>query len=487
MTIFGKITAMFPFKTSLIVSVFLGGLFGFTAVAQAWQSETQASKKVSSRRAIPDNHLKLSDSTQELSAAASDNQLQLSNTTQRTMSDNRRKLSDPIPNSAAAQRKLSDSNRKLSDSPTQPMEYSSVGSEASELRTTSSRRVLSDSEISNIQISLTDQATQPDSESMQASISIERSPSEANGTKLIDSVDQFKEENAIATISAGVPQTPTATRQTAYLNSQEIDLNTRPAGSSSLSKSSRRNFQGVSDTATVEATPKPMFVNPESFRVPSGGTKEITGCPASDNVQYSIPNAGSAEIPDGPTFYNASAPRTPNWKRWNQDEVEVDLQPQEITPLEYDSNSKITNFSDSDYDDEDAATALPPVGNISQSLGYDPLRSAFGSHTIGDPYIASRSFAPEFRADATSKIKTWRSPNLKHRPLYFEDAALERHGQSLPKLQPAVSGARFFSSVVLLPQKILATRPTECVHPVGYGRPGDCTENVRETLPRRGE
>lgn len=118
-------------------------------------------------------------------------------------------------------------------------------------------------------------------------------------------------------------------------------------------------------------------------------------------------------------------------------------------------------------------------------VGGGPLERAFGASEIGDPYGANRVHSPGIGSNAVYQTKTWRTPDMRYRPLYFEDAPLERHGQGLSKLQPALSGVRFLGSVLLLPQKMLATSPKSYVHPVGYGRPGDYQPIVRETLPRR--
>ena len=122
--------------------------------------------------------------------------------------------------------------------------------------------------------------------------------------------------------------------------------------------------------------------------------------------------------------------------------------------------------------------------NLRSGITPSPMASAFIPHVPGDIYLASRSYAPDYRAGAYAKTKTWRSPNLRHLPLYFEDASLERHGLGAERLQPFISGARFFSSLALLPQQVLVTPPKSCVYPVGHGRPGNCVPAVRETLPR---
>jgi hypothetical protein len=67
---------------------------------------------------------------------------------------------------------------------------------------------------------------------------------------------------------------------------------------------------------------------------------------------------------------------------------------------------------------------------------------------------------------------TWESPALFHRPIYFEDPALERHGRSrFTPLQPALSAARAAGQFVILPAQMVVHRPLDCVYTYGYGDP----------------
>ena len=61
-----------------------------------------------------------------------------------------------------------------------------------------------------------------------------------------------------------------------------------------------------------------------------------------------------------------------------------------------------------------------------------------------------------------------------YRPLYFEEVALERYGASHGILQPAISGAHFFGSVVALPYKMTVRPPRSCECSNGFSRPGTC-------------
>lgn len=69
----------------------------------------------------------------------------------------------------------------------------------------------------------------------------------------------------------------------------------------------------------------------------------------------------------------------------------------------------------------------------------------------------------------------WQAPAVCHGPLYFEQVNVERYGYSAGLLQPLVSGAHFFSSVVALPYFVGARPPGECIYTLGYYRAGTPT------------
>lgn len=71
-----------------------------------------------------------------------------------------------------------------------------------------------------------------------------------------------------------------------------------------------------------------------------------------------------------------------------------------------------------------------------------------------------------------SSYATWRSPNFAHRPLYFEDANLERFGGE-KRRQAMFSAAHFFASAITLPYQIAQKHPCDMYYTSGYGRPGN--------------
>ncbi|MEW4453885.1 hypothetical protein AB1L30_14520 [Bremerella sp. JC817] len=78
----------------------------------------------------------------------------------------------------------------------------------------------------------------------------------------------------------------------------------------------------------------------------------------------------------------------------------------------------------------------------------------------------------------------WTASALCHKPLYFEERALERYGHTTgPISQPIISGAHFFGSVAVLPYKMGLNPPTECRYALGYYRPGNCAPYLVPPIP----
>jgi hypothetical protein len=79
---------------------------------------------------------------------------------------------------------------------------------------------------------------------------------------------------------------------------------------------------------------------------------------------------------------------------------------------------------------------------------------------------------------------TWKASGLCHKPLYFEEVALERYGHSAgPYLQPVASAAHFFLIVPALPYFMGVYPPNECIYTLGYYRPGSCAPYILDPFP----
>lgn len=78
----------------------------------------------------------------------------------------------------------------------------------------------------------------------------------------------------------------------------------------------------------------------------------------------------------------------------------------------------------------------------------------------------------------------WKASALCHKPLYFEDEALERYGHSWgPCLDPLVSGAHFFTRLPVLPYCMGVHPPNECMYALGHYRPGNCAPYMIPPVP----
>jgi hypothetical protein len=79
---------------------------------------------------------------------------------------------------------------------------------------------------------------------------------------------------------------------------------------------------------------------------------------------------------------------------------------------------------------------------------------------------------------------SWQATDFFHWPLYFDDQPLERYGQTKhPMLQPAVSGAKFFLTLPILPYKMGVDRPHDCISTLGHQPPGSCVPCIKQTIP----
>jgi hypothetical protein len=127
---------------------------------------------------------------------------------------------------------------------------------------------------------------------------------------------------------------------------------------------------------------------------------------------------------------------------------------------------------DDDMEDEEPAARemtqwnLKPISSIVPSL-----RLANGKSPADQSWqLTSRNSAPIGNSD---KLFAWAAPNISYKPLYFEDVALERYGQTKGLFrQPFVSGIHYLKSAAMLPYFSLYDPVNSCDGPLGYCRPG---------------
>lgn len=88
---------------------------------------------------------------------------------------------------------------------------------------------------------------------------------------------------------------------------------------------------------------------------------------------------------------------------------------------------------------------------------------------------AQRMTPPAHVSEGTWTGVRWEAPATCHRPLYFEDPSLERHGYSLGVAQPFASAAHFVGNTAILPYRMVAEPTCDCVYTLGHERPGTPT------------
>lgn len=97
--------------------------------------------------------------------------------------------------------------------------------------------------------------------------------------------------------------------------------------------------------------------------------------------------------------------------------------------------------------------------------------------------IDDRVLAPE-NHDWGRTVYTWKASGMCHKPLYFEEEALERYGHSTgPFSQSFVSAAHFFGTIPVLAYKMGMDPPGECKYALGYYRPGSCAPYIVPGVP----
>jgi hypothetical protein len=111
----------------------------------------------------------------------------------------------------------------------------------------------------------------------------------------------------------------------------------------------------------------------------------------------------------------------------------------------------------------------PPTGELPP----DAAEPYFHHAPVFDAGVAGRPWQPY--------AYFWQPTALYHKPLYFEQPNVERYGHRARfGLQPAISGAHFLGSTLILPAKMALRPPHFEAFTLGYGRPGS---NVGWQIP----
>lgn len=173
----------------------------------------------------------------------------------------------------------------------------------------------------------------------------------------------------------------------------------------------------------------------------------------------------------------------------------VSFQQEETTPREDDGTDDAedstldqdTNelyLDDEEEDLEDDFDSRPPTAPMTM-WSLKPMASISpGIRPIDGKSPADQSWQLTQRDSmpivSSDKLFAWAAPNFSYKPLFFEDVALERYGQTRGFIrQPFVSGIHFLKSATFLPYYSLYDPVNSCDGPLGYCRPGDCVDCVK--------
>lgn len=134
-------------------------------------------------------------------------------------------------------------------------------------------------------------------------------------------------------------------------------------------------------------------------------------------------------------------------------------------------------FKDEECPKLSSLKRISEITNVIAASSGDLPRECFFDETVIGP--SNRNWM--------NTTYTWKASGLCHKPLYFEEVALERYGHSTgPISQPIVSGAHFFGTLPLLPYKMGLNPPWECKYALGYYRPGSCAPYIVPGVPISG-
>ncbi len=116
---------------------------------------------------------------------------------------------------------------------------------------------------------------------------------------------------------------------------------------------------------------------------------------------------------------------------------------------------------------------IKPISSLGTNITPEGGRLPTDYATTALP--AQRVAAPRQSSDGAWTGFHWEAPGTSHRPLYFENVPLERHGYSLGLAQPFASAAHFVGNTAILPYRMAAEPTGVPIYTLGHERPGTPT------------
>ena len=157
-----------------------------------------------------------------------------------------------------------------------------------------------------------------------------------------------------------------------------------------------------------------------------------------------------------------------------------DQRDEEDNDLDQDDDRE-DDLDDLDLDDEDRPQRQDRKFGVwpkktMQEVRVD-VRDSSGDVPEDESSVLNTSSQRYFGSEGnTEKVFAWAAPNIRYQPLYFEDVALERYGQTKGLVkQPIVSAYKFLRDGALLPFNAKIDNPYSCDSPLGFCRPGSPT------------
>jgi hypothetical protein len=238
------------------------------------------------------------------------------------------------------------------------------------------------------------------------------------------------------------------------------------------------------DLLETDESAKPLEGNTAAVRimrdeavVPVQGTKPVDDPfgdkPAAPAVQTPMPQTPAPRLLTQPTpDPEVSQPRTPL--------TLPSTAPTNLPPLPSSTDQMAQAGGIFSQEPCPKISDLKAISQISNVIAASP------GELPRECYFDESVATPENRAWAMTQYH-WKASGMCHKPLYFEEVALERYGHSTgPFSQPLVSGAHFFGSLVVLPYKMGIDPPGECKYALGYYRPGSCAPYIVPGVPITG-
>ncbi len=138
----------------------------------------------------------------------------------------------------------------------------------------------------------------------------------------------------------------------------------------------------------------------------------------------------------------------------------------------------LSSLQDLDMDADDLSANKPPTRPVTQ-WNQSPMSSILpGIRPVDGKSPSDLSWQLTNRESKpianSEKLFAWAAPDITYKPLYFEDVALERYGQTRGFFkQPIVSSLHYLKSAAFLPYFSIYDPINSCDGPLGYCRPGE--------------